>query len=697
MASHNQDNNAEITPIQYDPECPFKYNNFVYLISLPSPITEEQAKKCQPLQPGCAALPVGATQLIFRLTNSDADGINKHTRVENEVASISLASAALSHFKPHVVPSVYAWGSAAVRQGWIIQEFMPGSPVDEAFTTMDLQQKRQIFAQMAKMLKGLQDYKLPESITGFGGVTFDDTGRIISAAMTSVGAGPWTSYEAFFKARLEIALKKADENPHIRGWQSNGLRNRLDDFVERGLPAQFESLLSKEDRVIVHADFTTNNILFDSTSGKITGLIDYDFACILHPSYEFIHSSNGLGGKFEGWSSDDASEDMALREAKLHGFPTSLPQTTENGIQWEIAEAWENELEILDVLRPRTMPGIDKVADVDAVLGGILPWRLTNSDILRMQSEKERIFKVSQNLTSFSNQAQIRDKPDDFASAMASSAFREQDLAGKVAVITGASRGIGRAIAMNLASRGCSILGTCSSVENIKLIEALDQEIDGLFKDASQNRSSRVKGICADIFSSNCAEVIADAVTEYFAGRVDIFVNNAADADTGILGGLTVQEIQKSLLGNIQTPVLIVEGLVKRKMFRPDSRIIYISSIRSRQPWSMQLMYAAGKSAGESLCRTWAQAFGGREEKFAFMAGTTANAVSVGLTHTDWVMKCPPETLATFKDEFLPLQSLPRLGQPEEVADVVGILVSRDARWISGTVVSASGGGLKIG
>lgn len=79
------------------------------------------------------------------------------------------------------------------------------------------------------------------------------------------------------------------------------------------------------------------------------------------------------------------------------------------------------------------------------------------------------------------------------------------------------------------------------------------------------------------------------------------------------------------------------------------------------------------------------------------MEGTTANAVTVGLTETDSVMQCPPELLKTFKNEFIPLQSLPRFGQPEDVADVVGMLCGRDARWITGSVISASGGGIKIG
>ncbi len=60
-------------------------------------------------------------------------------------------------------------------------------------------------------------------------------------------------------------------------------------------------------------------------------------------------------------------------------------------------------------------------------------------------------------------------------------------------------------------------------------------------------------------------------------------------------------------------------------------------------------------------------------------------------------MQCPPGALENFKREFMPLQSLPRFGQPEDVADVVSLLCSRDARWITGCVISATGGGIKIG
>ena len=199
--------------------------------------------------------------------------------------------------------------------------------------------------------------------------------------------------------------------------------------------------------------------------------------------------------------------------------------------------------------------------------------------------------------------------------------LREQDLVSKVAVITGASRGIGRAISMNLAARGCSVLGTCSSTDNIGLIESMDHEIKALFKDASHDRSPKIIGIGANILSATCAQTIADALVQHFSGRVDIFINNAADSLPGVIGELTVEEIQQSMISNIQTPVLIVDEIVKRRLFQPESRIIYISSIRSRQPWSMQLMYSAGKSAGESLCRTWSQAFGGKEDRVSDFSG----------------------------------------------------------------------------
>lgn len=194
---------------------------------------------------------------------------------------------------------------------------------------------------------------------------------------------------------------------------------------------------------------------------------------------------------------------------------------------------------------------------------------------------------------------------------------REQDLTGKVAVITGASRGIGRAIATNLSLRGCQILGTCSSTKSIHLIDSLETGIQQLYK-TSDHKAPRIVGIEADILSPTCAQTIADAVVKNFDGRVDIFVNNAAAASANVFGEITLEEINIATTGNITTPLLIVEEFVKRKLFQPDGRIIYISSVRVRKPNDFLPLYAATKAAGETLCRMWSQAFGGKNEKVCF-------------------------------------------------------------------------------
>lgn len=107
-------------------------------------------------------------------------------------------------------------------------------------------------------------------------------------------------------------------------------------------------------------------------------------------------------------------------------------------------------------------------------------------------------------------------------------------------------------------------------------------------------------------------------------------------------------------------------------------------------------MYMATKSAGESLCRAWADAFGGKYPEYAFMAGTTANAVLVGITETEAITNMPQEFIDSSSNELIGTQSIPRMGKPQDVADVVGLLCSEQARWITGSVVGADGGGMNI-
>ena len=338
----------------------------------------------------------------MRLSNPDAVELNTENRVENEVAIMNLMSAALGHYNPKVVPSVYGWGSAAVRfsQGWILQELMPGTPVDKALYDMDLPGKRIILAQMSEILSAMQSYRLPPSIEGFGGLTFDTAGRIVSGRLTSADAGPWSSYQESYKGLLQVALAKADSNPYIRGWQANGVRERVDAFVEPGVPAQFRSLGSKERKVIIHGAFFADKLLYDPATNRITTLLDYKFACILHPSYEFFDS-------FDGWSGNNTKNALALHDAKLNGFPSKMKPSL-GGMDWELVYMWEDELKKAQVLRPRTIAGIEHVADIDAMLRAIFPvgfidlcLQILSTEEMKVEyraGEEERLMKVLERL-----------------------------------------------------------------------------------------------------------------------------------------------------------------------------------------------------------------------------------------------------------------------------------------------------------
>jgi hypothetical protein len=117
----------------------------------------------------------------------------------------------------------------------------------------------------------------------------------------------------------------------------------------------------------------------------------------LHPAYEFFRSFLGTGGQLTGWSGDQTPEEqeaVALRNAKLTGqFPSPLSAAvaSDNGpaVDWELAWMWEDELRKVDVKRPSTILGIDKVADVDELLSSILPRRLTNEDFLSMNQDED--------------------------------------------------------------------------------------------------------------------------------------------------------------------------------------------------------------------------------------------------------------------------------------------------------------------
>lgn len=119
----------------------------------------------------------------------------------------------------------------------------------------------------------------------------------------------------------------------------------------------------------------------------------------------------------------------------------------------------------------------------------------------------------------------------------------------------------------------------------------------------------------------------------------------------------------------------------------------YIAGKAERYPRSLYITF---KSALEGLSRAWADELGANPE-LDFMKGTTANTVAVGFTETDMVSKMPPPMREAVNKNVLAKQSLgPRAALPEDIADVVGFLCGLDSRWVTGSVVSADGGFVKV-
>lgn len=245
------------------------------------------------------------------------------------------------------------------------------------------------------------------------------------------------------------------------------------------------------------------------------------------------------------------------------------------------------------------------------------------------------------------------------------------DLAGRTAVVTGASRGIGQAIAIRLAAEGALVLVHFGTDES-----GAAATVKGI--DSAGGTAFAIRG---ELGVDGDVEQLMAEIEEVLAGRpLDVLVNNAAAAPAGPLGATTPAQFDHLFAVNVRAPYFMVQHALP--LLRRGSRIITISSVATRIANPGQTSFAMTKAAVETMSRTLASHLG--------EYGITVNAVAPGATRT-------PTNQAVFDvpglaELITDMTALGRLGAPDDVADVVAFLASDAARWITGQVIDASGG-----
>src|SRR5258705_7210633 len=234
-------------------------------------------------------------------------------------------------------------------------------------------------------------------------------------------------------------------------------------------------------------------------------------------------------------------------------------------------------------------------------------------------------------------------------------------LAGKPALVTGASRGIGRASALALAKMGAQVLVHYGS--GVKEADAVVAEI--------RKAGGRAEAVGSDLSAPDGAHKLAKEVRAIVGDRLDILVANAGISKSATIEGTTVEDFDKLFAVNVRARFFLVQQLLP--IMCKDSSIVLISSLGAHAAVGTLSAYSATKGAIETLVKHFAAVLGGR--------GIRVNAVAPGAVATD--MSSFTKTDAG-REFTLGIQALKRLGQPDDVGDVVAFLASNEARWING-------------
>ncbi|AOI98534.1 MULTISPECIES: 3-oxoacyl-ACP reductase FabG [Burkholderia] len=244
----------------------------------------------------------------------------------------------------------------------------------------------------------------------------------------------------------------------------------------------------------------------------------------------------------------------------------------------------------------------------------------------------------------------------------------EKTLDKQVAIVTGASRGIGRAIALELARLGATVIGTATSESGAAAITA------GFAEAGVTGR-----GAVLNVNDAAAAEALIDATVKEF-GALHVLVNNAGITQDQLAMRMKDEDWDAVIDTNLKSVFRLSRAVLRPMMKARGGRIINITSVVGSAGNPGQVNYAAAKAGVAGMTRALAREIGSR--------GITVNCVAPGFIDTDMTKTLPEEQQTALKTQI----PLGRLGSPEDIAHAVAFLASPQAGYITGTTLHVNGG-----